>query len=170
MRHSVNATIRPVEEADRQTLWEWANDPEVRRQSFNQDYIPWENHVEWFAGKYNDSHCVWYIVLDEAGAPAGVVRFDRAANEMVEVHITVAPEKRGQGVGAEALRLACARVQEETTYTEVLANIMVKNVASQRAFENAGFEPVTRLSIDGFDMIVMTKVLVAASGHHREAA
>ena len=36
------------------TLWEWANDPLTRAQSFSPTAIPWDSHVAWFEARLAD--------------------------------------------------------------------------------------------------------------------
>jgi RimJ/RimL family protein N-acetyltransferase len=78
-------------------------------------------------------------ILEADGNPAGQVRFDIDAVGRAEVDISIAPEYRGHGYGAEALRLASARLFVDTGSAEVVAHIKPDNLASVRTFERAGF-------------------------------
>ena len=40
--------LREATIEDRDLLYEWANDPETRRASFNTDRINYEEHCRWF--------------------------------------------------------------------------------------------------------------------------
>jgi spore coat polysaccharide biosynthesis predicted glycosyltransferase SpsG len=40
--------LRRVRAEDVELLWQWANDPAVRRASFSQQSITWDEHVRWF--------------------------------------------------------------------------------------------------------------------------
>jgi len=46
--------LRRVCEADGRLLWEWANDPTVRRVSFSPEPIPWAQHVNWLKARLED--------------------------------------------------------------------------------------------------------------------
>ncbi|MBI4644486.1 MAG: UDP-2,4-diacetamido-2,4,6-trideoxy-beta-L-altropyranose hydrolase, partial [Deltaproteobacteria bacterium] len=56
-------TLRAAVKDDCRMLWEWANDPEVRKNSFSSDPIPWEQHVSWFESKLRDPGYLFFIVL-----------------------------------------------------------------------------------------------------------
>lgn len=53
--------------------------------------------------------------------------------------ISLAAKGRGQGYGAEAIRLLVDYLFENTTATRIEGSTDVENVASQRALEKAGF-------------------------------
>ncbi len=82
----------------------------------------------------------WCKVVYERGLPVGVIAFALYEGKMTIMEILVAPEKRGQGKGTQILK-------ELHTCPEILgfsiqnseAVIFPDNVASQRAFEIAGF-------------------------------
>jgi len=130
--------IRPVRDQDAHRLWEWVNEPGTRASAFRSDPIPWEEHLAWFGRKYGDAQCRMYI-LEVDGLQAGQVRFDIDPDGRAEVDVSIAAECRGRGYGAEALRLAAARLFADTGCTEVVAHIKPGNAASARAFEKAGF-------------------------------
>ncbi len=60
--------FRPVTEDDRQLLFRWANDPVVRRHSFNANAIAWEEHCAWFAAKIRDPACLMLAQYGFQGA------------------------------------------------------------------------------------------------------
>lgn len=131
--------IRPVRDDDRRLLFEWANEEGVRASAFQTAEIPWETHVAWFAGKRRDPNCRMYLVTDGGGQPIAQVRFDVQPDASAEVDVSIARERRGQGLGAAALRLACATLFSETGARRVVAWIRPENAASIHAFARAGF-------------------------------
>ena len=62
--------LRPVCADDCRMIWEWANDPLVRSQSFANDPIPWESHVAWFKRALRDPDMRLYIA--ESSTPVGL--------------------------------------------------------------------------------------------------
>lgn len=133
-------TVRRATEDDGRLLWEWVNDPAVRQASFRSEPIPWQEHLAWFRAKRADPRRVIFIVLDYAQRPIGQVRFeppDEAGN--VEVIISIASEHRGQGHGVGAIRAACDVYRRLRLAKRITAYIKPENVASQKAFEKAGF-------------------------------
>lgn len=127
--------IREATINDATIIFDWANDPETRENSFNSEAIEWDDHIQWFKKKLIDPTCKIYILQYNETA-VGVVRFD--VNETTIIGVTVAPSHRGTGLGAEILKTACNTFWENNT-DAVLAYIKKGNNASQRVFEKAGF-------------------------------
>ncbi len=129
----VSVKLRRATQHDSHLLWEWRNDPEVRRQSFTSDPIPWSEHEVWFTRALNAPSCQIFIG-EVRQRPVGVVRFDITGNSAL-VNIIVA--ERGKGYGSELLCLACEQVPRLRLVAEIKGN----NIASQKIFAKAGFRP-----------------------------
>jgi UDP-2,4-diacetamido-2,4,6-trideoxy-beta-L-altropyranose hydrolase len=134
-------TLRRAAEADCELLWRWANDPVARSASFDSRSISWSNHVAWFRAQRNDPRSRIYVI-EESARPVGVIRFERRDSGEAIVSINIAPDERGRGLGAEALRQGCTRVFEEDAVSSVIAYIKSDNVASMRTFSQAGFTDI----------------------------
>ena len=83
----------------------------------------------------------WCKVVCENDEPFAVVAFGLYECKILIMEIVVAPEKRGQGMGTKLLK----ELLEEkeiigTGIQKSEAVIFPGNVASQKAFENAGFQ------------------------------
>ena len=52
-------SLRKVTEGDMGLLFKWANDPVVRKWSFNKQPITLEEHKCWFSEKYNDPNTIY---------------------------------------------------------------------------------------------------------------
>ncbi len=127
--------IREATINDAEILFDWANDPETRHNSFNSGSIDWNDHIRWLKNKLNDPASKIYI-LHTKEKPVGVVRFE--INETTVIGVTVAPDHRGMGLGAEILKTACNTFWKNNVVS-ILAYIKKGNIASQRVFEKAGF-------------------------------
>jgi UDP-2,4-diacetamido-2,4,6-trideoxy-beta-L-altropyranose hydrolase len=134
--------LRTVRPEDCQLLWVWANDPEVRAASFGGEPIPWEDHVNWFYRNMRDPHCRQFLLLDAQGEPVGQVRFEGLDAKEALINVSVTQEKRGAGLGADAIRLAVAELFKSTPVDRVHAYIKLDNLKSIRAFERAGFQKI----------------------------
>jgi UDP-2,4-diacetamido-2,4,6-trideoxy-beta-L-altropyranose hydrolase len=131
--------IRRATTTDCTLLWELANDPTVRASSFSPASIPWENHVAWFESKMQTATC--HILIGEAqGAVAGQVRIDERPDGQGEIDVSVAREFRGAGVGSRLTELVVREIFASTRVSRIHAYILPQNTASQRVFENAGFQ------------------------------
>ena len=91
-----------------------------------------------------DGYCVgknyWCKVAYEADTPVGIIAFALHEGNMSIMEILVAPEKRGQGSGTKMLAELHSRPEILGFQIEKSeAVIFPDNIASQRAFEKAGF-------------------------------
>ena len=127
--------IRDATINDAQLLFNWANDPVTRQNSFNSKNIGWNEHILWLKKRLNNP-AYRIFIFKSNNEPLGVVRFDGIENAIINV--TVAPDHRGKGLGAEIIRMACFRFWESNN-SYILAYIHKENVTSQRAFKKAGF-------------------------------
>ncbi len=140
--------LRPVTEADCRLLWEWANDPVTRQNSFTTDAIPWEKHQSWFRSKLQDPSCALFVALDREGAPIGQVRFDRQEDQAI-ISVSIAAAFRGRGYGARVIRQAVREVFARWPVQTVRACIREENQASLRTFLKAGFTPLEMTEVRG---------------------
>ncbi len=129
-------TLRPVAEADCQTVWDLANDPEVRAMSFHSEPIPWETHHAWFRARLADPGTVFFLAQDEAGNPAGQVRFQDGV-----ISVSLARDFRGLGLGAGLIARGCEEYLKAHPGIRVIARIRKENEGSVRSFVQAGFRP-----------------------------
>ena len=130
--------LRSVADADCELLWEWANDPATRTNSFDSAPIPLERHKEWFRAKLQDPHCHFLMATNQKLGDLGIVRFDRHDSEAT-ISIAVAPQARGKGYAKKLIRSACERMFALSRVALIRALIKPENKASVRAFEGAGF-------------------------------
>jgi RimJ/RimL family protein N-acetyltransferase len=130
--------LRRANPDDRQMLWEWANDADVRAASFSTAAIPWEAHVLWFSNILEDKTSVVFIAEDGQGAPLGQIRFSINGRE-AEVNISLAKQRRGHGFAVPAIEAAVRRLFSEVDCDVVHAFVKPENIASTRAFQRAGF-------------------------------
>jgi UDP-2,4-diacetamido-2,4,6-trideoxy-beta-L-altropyranose hydrolase len=126
--------------ADVHLYFAWANDPEVRHQSFRADPIAWSEHEPWFAQRLAEA--VLLVAEDEAGVPLGQVRFERADGRWT-IHYSIAPEFRGIGLGARMLSAAIAELRRRHPGARVRGAIKPDNTASLRVFAALGFKEVS---------------------------
>lgn len=132
--------LRRARQEDCLMLWEWANDPEVRRQAFDPQPIPKESHILWFNDKLADPNCAIYIVEADDGQAVGQVRFDLHREDGTAViDFSIDATIRGHGFGSAALREASRLFMDNHPVTSVSGLVKPENVASLRAFEKAGF-------------------------------
>ncbi len=54
--------LRKAVEEDRDLLYEWVNDSEVRKNAFQTEKIPYDTHVAWYAKAMKDKNILQYIL------------------------------------------------------------------------------------------------------------
>ena len=134
----------------------WRNDPVTRQGFFDQDEIPWEEHREWFERKLMNQDCIWYLVDDGAGNAVAQVRFDIENDGDAMVSVAAAPNMRNRGYGTEALKLSTSTLMREVPrVSRAIAYIRPENVASKRAFANAGYTYVGETPVHGLQATTM---------------
>jgi RimJ/RimL family protein N-acetyltransferase len=146
--------LRPAEAGDARLLWRWANDPLTRAQSYRTGRISWPTHRAWFERKLEATRRSRIYVAEDRG-PAGTVRFEVARSGVAHVGVSVAPERRGEGLGRRLVREGCRRAARELGLRRVLAYIKEGNGASIRSFERAGFRKLRRAAPFGAASVLM---------------
>lgn len=139
--------LRPAGPEDRDLLLAWRNDPETVRNSRTARPVEPSEHATWLAGRLDDP-ATRLSVAELDGRPVGQVRVD-VEDAVGTVSITVAPDRRGLGLGAQMLDALTAEMENDVQVDRLVADVLPVNEASRRAFLRASF---TRLPpSDGFD-------------------
>jgi RimJ/RimL family protein N-acetyltransferase len=81
-------------------------------------------------------------VAEASGSPIGHVRVSPQANGAAEIHVVLASDARGRGLGAAVLVQASARALADSEVALLCAHVKPENQASLRTFARAGFHPV----------------------------
>lgn len=132
-------TLRKVEQKDLDLLYQWANDPIVRQNSFNSNLIPYDDHVSWFDRMINNPSVIQYIMM-EKDIPIGQIRLN-VDGESAEIGYSIATEYRGQGYGRKILELVLDKVkQDHPEIKKLIAKVKPENNVSNRLFCDLGYE------------------------------
>jgi RimJ/RimL family protein N-acetyltransferase len=143
-------SIRRAGMDDARRLLDWRNDRRTREVSRESGEVSWEEHVAWLESSLPRPDRLLLVAVDGNG-PVGTVRWDQAEEAEWEVSITVAPQRRGQGL-AKALLAAGERVLTKAAGgVWCLATVHTGNVASRRLFLAAGYVPDAPANADGFE-------------------
>jgi RimJ/RimL family protein N-acetyltransferase len=129
--------FRPAAREDAERLFQWRNDAATRAASIQPGPVAWDVHLAWLERSLaaEDRRL---LVAELDGAPIGTVRFDRQGAGW-SMSWTVAPERRGQGLGGEMVRLAA-----ENFGAPLSAVVLSANVASRKIAAAAGFVQVEK--------------------------
>mgnify|MGYP001773521573 CR=1 FL=1 len=98
---------------DADLLFSWANDMDVRRNSFHQDTIEYDDHIRWLSGKLDADDCRILIAsLDHR--PVGQVRFD-VEDGIAWIDYSVDAQFRGRGIATVMLNHAMELADRQIT-------------------------------------------------------
>jgi len=138
--------LRPVCEKDIVLYFNWANDPQVRRNAVHTSPIPWATHEAWFAGKLRDANSHLFV-QEASGLPVGQIRFAREGDE---AHIDYSLDSivRGRGWGTKLVALGCDLMQGIQPL-RLRAEVKVENIFSSNVFLRVGFTEAAAAS-EGF--------------------
>lgn len=127
--------LRPAMFADCDLLFQWANDSDVRINSFHSEPIEYHTHVQWFQSKLNSTDCDMYLYVCKQTA-VGQIRLDYR-NGKGQISYSIAKEYRGQGYGKKMLFMIEKEVEKKVQY--LTAFVKKENQASQLVFERLGY-------------------------------
>ena len=137
----MEAYLRRVTEQDRDLLFQWANDEDVRKSSFSSGKISYEEHCEWFDKMMKNEQCIQWI-LEANNQPVGQIRIN-IDGENAEIGYSVCRERRGEGFGKLMLNLAMQYIQENLPIIKkMVARVKPENIASKKAFVNNGYKVI----------------------------
>jgi len=133
----MNLKIRKAEIFDCKQIWEWRNDPDDSKFSFNQKFITLESHIEWFDFNIKNEKIIFYII-ESNDIPVGQVRLEMLEFSQAEVHITIGKQFRSKGIALRALYLVEEQIKD-LKIDLLLAHIKPDNINSVILFLKSGF-------------------------------
>ncbi|WP_396157225.1 GNAT family N-acetyltransferase [Flavobacterium sp.] len=140
--------FREAKEKDSLLFFEWANDASVRDNSYQSEPISIETHNIWFLNKLRDDDCFMTVFENHIGDPIGQVRIQRFDNEKAMIGISSDVKHRGKGYAFKMIQMASEVFLKENPQSCISAYIKLENLASQRAFEKAGYKLDKALEYD----------------------
>lgn len=163
--------LRPVTQADIAVLEAWKNDATISG-SYNMFGLQPTNGLEsrFQAHGLLDDGRGTLMIVTLAGEVVGSISYHEvrygpnAASRAYNIGLSVVPDQRGSGYGAEAQRLLAEYLFQTFPIARVEAQTDVTNLAEQRALEKAGFtrEGVLRKAQwragDWHDLVVYSRV------------
>ncbi len=150
--------FRKAIEKDVDIYYTWANDKVVRENSYNNDEIVYDKHVNWFLSKLKSVDCNFYIFFDDNNHAIGQVRIDKSNNEIV-IGISIDEKYRGRSLGTEMLNQATVDYLLNHKNETIVAYVKVENTASVNSFKKAGFKNEKLVVEQGFESYKLYKKL-----------
>ena len=132
--------LRKATKEDCHDLWAWRNHPKVRKWHFNPRKIGYKTHIKWFEKKIRNGGARICIAENLKKEKLGQIRMEAGAGKSVYVTIDLNPQFFGRHIGARIIKMGTDAFMRENPNVGVMAaEICRKNIASQRAFEKAGY-------------------------------
>ena len=137
MSNIINLTKAGI--TDINDIFEWRNHPDIRKNSFNQELLSWEEHEKWFMARLNDPDATVYMAYRRK-EKIGTIRFE--ANESaIKTSVMLNPLFLGKGLGSKVIKLGVERfIMEKKPDMQIIAEIKKDNFTSIKAFTKAGFK------------------------------
>jgi RimJ/RimL family protein N-acetyltransferase len=158
--------LRPATQEDAGLLWQWANDPLTRANSFHGEAIPWSQHIDWYAAKLRATETrIW--ILEYRQIPVGQIRYDRIAPALAQISYVVAPGWRGRGIGTQLLTRSSPLACSELGVRRLQGITFAANIASAQAFRRAGYQIVKEEHIEGRPCLVFAWTQQELTGNER---
>jgi RimJ/RimL family protein N-acetyltransferase len=117
----------------------WANNFELRKYSFNKEEITFSEHSEWFYRKINDSKVLYLIGFIES-VPVGSIRFDiQEKNALISYLVDESWQKMGLGriMIVEGIKILIKKLPKIKSLNGL---VLPENIASVKTFERLGFK------------------------------
>jgi RimJ/RimL family protein N-acetyltransferase len=150
--------VRPATAEDAELLRRWRDDPATRAASRSSAAVDPEEHRAWLARVLADRDRHLLVGSDGTGA-VGTVRWDRVDEGEWEVSITVAPDRRGEGLAGPLLAAGEGWLADrEPATSTLLAAVRADNQPSLRLFRSAGYLPDLPPGDAGFLRLVRQRV------------
>ena len=144
---ALNLDVRNASLEDSKLLFQWANDPTTRSQSYNSEPIQFQDHIKWYSSKMAEPNC-YIFIFEINGEPVGQIRYQLIKNEYV-LGYSVNNEHRGKGLGTSVLmRGSMALKKERGNDIKIVGHVKHENLASVYAFRNCGYEEEKSLEYD----------------------
>lgn len=135
--------LRSASDEDIVGYYNWANDPDVRKNAINTDPISWPTHQAWFTSKLHDAKSQLFV-LEAAGLPVGQIRFDKEGGE-AHIDYSLDPIVRGRGWGLRLLALGIDRMRQIEP-VRFRAEVKAGNEVSAAVFLRNGFTEISNVS------------------------
>ncbi len=144
-------SVREVTREDVRFIFDLANDPLSRVNSYHSNEISFEQHEIWFADQINSSHRAFYIV-EYNGTSMAQVRFSFEDQNAV-IGVSIVEKYRGKRLGSLVLKKAIS-TYSESFQMPIYAYIKQENTSSVKSFERAGFSFFRNEIVQGVNSFV----------------
>ncbi|WP_048340878.1 MULTISPECIES: GNAT family N-acetyltransferase [Clostridium] len=129
--------LRKATGEDCEILFQWANDVDVRKNSFNSDYIIYEEHVNWFL-KMLQNEKVLFFIMEVDNKSIGQTRINIDKNIGV-ISYSICKEYRGKGFGKKMIQLVEECISSFKSIDKIVAYVKKDNKSSNKIFTKLNY-------------------------------
>lgn len=129
--------LRKAEEKDARFLYDLRNDEEVRKYSFQKDFIEYESHLVWYHEKLTAEDVLFFILTD-GECNLGQIRVDIVGMEAV-LSYAIDRVYRGKGYGTHIIKLVEMELKQRFSHILIKAEVLVSNIKSRQIFVSLGY-------------------------------
>lgn len=130
--------LRKANIEDSQFLFDLRNDPSAHKWFKNPNPVAEEEHQVWLLSVLKEDSSKHLFIIENENQRAGQLRIDKLNEKQAEIHISLAKEHRGKGLGTLALKEGIL-LAKELGFKELEAEVHQDNLASQGLFQKLGF-------------------------------
>lgn len=133
--------LRNAKESDMLLLLQWANEAQVRKNSFSALEISYEEHRTWFHNFLLDENNRQYIYIRD-DKPIGQIRISVNKN-IAEIGYSICMTERNKGYGTKMLWELQERVANDFPEVDTfIGKVKIDNTVSKKTFVRAGFNEI----------------------------
>jgi len=120
-------------------LFNWTNDEEVRKNSFNSGRISYEEHVAWLNKKIMSNNSIVFICYS-GDIPIGVARIE-VEDYIGVISYSIDRQHRGKGIASEMLKLLEKKIKMDRKNIHALVGyVKFDNIPSQNIFKKLQYK------------------------------
>lgn len=133
--NTCQTTFRKITEQDKELIYHWQNMKEVRTYFNNPNPPSIAEHALWFSNRIRQTENPYWIICHD-NHDCGVMSLSyNHSTQRYDLSWFIIPEKRGMGLGTEALKIAVNMVHP----FKIHAFVKEDNIASHKVFKKLGF-------------------------------
>lgn len=132
-----NVYLRNVTENDLELIFNWANEKEARKNSFNKEDISYKQHKEWFLNKMKNKDM--FYILQQDDAVIGQIRVEKIDIGLL-ISYSIDVKKRGKGYGKIIVQLLEKELLKYRINEKIIGYVKESNAASVKIFMDLGYE------------------------------
>ena len=130
-------TFRDATLKDEKILFDWRNDSEVRRWSFNNKIINYSEHQKYLKEKISDkNYKIWIFMFNDN--PCGLVRLSIKDYKVILSYL-ISKNYRRRKLSSIMLKLAINKICSKYPKIIIFAYTKIKNESSIKSLLRAGF-------------------------------